>query len=87
MRNYIGKDWFLDISMRSETSSLAKEIQEIREKPADPEELEACEADQKAAEDSYSSQLRPNWGHASKALKGRANGHANGHVNGHINGA
>lgn len=82
MRNYIGKDWFLDISMRSEASSLSKEIQEIRERPAAPEELEACEADQKAAEESYISQL-PNWGHASRAT----NGHANGYVNGHVNGA
>lgn len=88
MRNYIGKDWFLDMAMHSEPSSLAKEIAAIREQPASPEELEACAADQLAAEESYSKQLKPNWGRASANLvKGDVNGHVKGHANGHVNGA
>jgi hypothetical protein len=32
LRNYIGKDWFLDIAIRQEPSPLAKRIAEVLEK-------------------------------------------------------
>jgi cystathionine beta-synthase len=34
LRNYIGKDWFLDMALRQEPSPLAKRIAEVLDRPA-----------------------------------------------------
>jgi cystathionine beta-synthase len=34
LRNYIGKDWFLEISLRQQPSALGKRIAELLEQPA-----------------------------------------------------
>jgi hypothetical protein len=37
LRNYIGKDWFLDIALKQEPSPLAKRIAEVLGRPVGEE--------------------------------------------------
>ena len=34
LRNYIGKEWFLDMSLKQEPTLLAKRISEVLDRPA-----------------------------------------------------
>jgi len=37
LRNYIGKDWFLEIALQQEPSALAKRIAEVLDRPVGEE--------------------------------------------------
>ncbi|KAI0255926.1 tryptophan synthase beta subunit-like PLP-dependent enzyme [Lactifluus subvellereus] len=42
LRNYIGKDWFLDMALRQEPSPLARRIAEVLDRPANEDNAKPC---------------------------------------------
>ena len=42
LRNYIGKDWFLDMALRQEPSPLAQRIAEVLDRPAGEDNAKPC---------------------------------------------
>lgn len=45
LRNYIGKDWFLEIALQQEPSALAKRIAEVLDRPVGEEKGNATAND------------------------------------------
>jgi hypothetical protein len=45
LRNYIGRDWFLDIALQQEPSALAKRIAEVLDRPVGEEKGDSTVTD------------------------------------------